>query len=484
MKTKVLFKALSILGISLSALLCQGQTFTLITAAASGNWSDPNTWIGGIVPGVTNTAEVDSPFEVTVDTNITVGNIISDGTVTMGTNSTLVLLNDPMIDPSLTFNATATNSTVIYTGNPFNARPCDYYNLWLANTNWTPIPPYDTFEDFNNFTAGGVTEPTPMTIYGDMKVLGFVKVEGANVPGVAITIYGNLTVGTGCGWDTSVGNLIVQSNVYVGGWLEDLNGTGSNYIGGNLVITGTNKAWMQAYKGGQYTNGWNMGDNTNWIIMGSLTNDGAVYATNWGTMWFDGSGSIGGSNTLVVPYLTINGNYTLADSIVLTTNNANFNGTLTVDLANTNNITLVPYAGVGTTLTNYFGGSLVVIDTGAPPSPGKVYNLFSAANYTGTFTSVTLPGLPAGLSWVNDLLINGSLVVGGTPGGPVLTGLRSGSQLTLSWNSSTYPGYSVLAQTNRSLGSTWSGTGSGTTSPYTTTINPANPAVFYRLYHP
>jgi len=265
---------------------------------------------------------------------------------------------------------------------------------------------------------------------------------------------------------------------------------GTNYIGGNLVVTGPSNTWMTAYKGGPQTNGWYFGDGTNWVIGGSLTNDGAVYGTNWGTFYLNGTGSIGGSNTLTVPFLTINGSYTIADSIVLTTNNANLNGTLTFDLANAYNITLVPYTGVGTnppaptTLTNWYGGNLVVIDTGAAPTVGKTYQLFSSMNYTGVWNSVTFPSLAPGLNWVNDLLTDGSLVVGGTPGAPVLTLLRSGSQLTLSWNSTTYSGYSVVAQTNRGLGTVWSPTGSGTTSPYNTTINTANPGVFYRLSHP
>jgi len=273
----------------------------------------------------------------------------------------------------------------------------------------------------------------------------------------------------------------VNSNLYLGGWLEDLDSAnGTNYIGGNLVITGPSTA-LNSFNG--YTNGWYLGDGTNWVVGGSLTNDGAVYGISYGAFFLNGTGSIGGSNTLTVPTLTINGSYTVADSIVLTTNNANLNGTLIFDLANTNTITLVPYPGAGTTQTNYYGGNLVVIDTGAAPIGGQTYKLFNAAHYTGVFASETFPTLPTGLNWVNDLLLNGSLVVGGTPGNPLITLSRSGNQLTLSWDSADFPGYSVVAQTNRGLGTVWNSTGSGTTSPYSVTINPANPGVYYRLYH-
>jgi len=62
---------------------------------------------------------------------------------------------------------------------------------------------------------------------------------------------------------------------------------------------------------------------------------------------------------------------------------------------------------------------------------------------------------------------------------------RNGGFLTLSWDSAAYPGYSVQGQTNAGgIGTNWGGTGSGTTSPFTIGINPANPPVFFRLSNP
>jgi len=84
--------------------------------------------------------------------------------------------------------------------------------------------------------------PTPMTIAGDMTLIGTAKVQqGTDGPGVSSDIFigGNLIIGAGCAWDPSGANLTVVSNVYVYGLLEDLNGAlGSNYIGGNVIVAG------------------------------------------------------------------------------------------------------------------------------------------------------------------------------------------------------------------------------------------------------
>jgi hypothetical protein len=162
------------------------------------------------------------------------------------------------------------------------------------------------------------------------------------------------------------------------------------------------------------------------------------------------------------------------------------------DLANPGQIVLSPNANQGTNLaaigTLYYptNGNLDVINSGPTPAPGANYQFFSAKSYSGTFASISLPSLPNGLSWVNNLATGGSITVIGsllTP--PVLTLSRNGGQLTLSWNSTTYPGYEVQAQTNKTgLGGTWTDVGSGTNSPYMVTINPTNPPVYYRLSNP
>ncbi len=75
----------------------------------------------------------------------------------------------------------------------------------------------------------------------------------------------------------------------------------------------------------------------------------------------------------------------------------------------------------GATLTNdqiqvagtlAYGGSLTVTKLGPTAlSAGDSFPLFSASSYSGALSSIVLPPPPAGLSWTNRLLVNGSIAV-------------------------------------------------------------------------
>jgi hypothetical protein len=454
-----------------------------ITATNSGNWSDTNIWNSGTVPGPNDDADVPLGITVTVDTNVTIQYIYDSGTVTMAANASLDLTADQAIDTATTLNATAPGNTVVYSGNPFFAKQCNYFNLIMANTNYVDAyPPYYPFQDFNNFSSAA--GPTPMTIAGDMTLMGAIKVQQGS-GGAPITIGGNLTIGTNCIWDCSGDDLTVVSNAYIYGLLEDLNGAlGTNYIGGNVLVSGPGPSGFDPATG-TGTNGWNVSDVITWGVGGNLTNNGAIYGVGYGSISFTGTGIIAGTNALTLPTMAITGTYTIGDTITMLTNTPTLDGTLVFDLAIPGEIILDTYPT--NPLTLYFNGNLDVIDSGAPPVSGTVYQFFSAMSYGGTFANTTLPTLSGGMSWVNNLATSGSIMVtGGVVGGkPAITPSMSGGQLTLSWNSTTYPGYSVQAQTNQAgLGSSWSATPSGTVSPFVVTINPTNPPVFYRLMHP
>lgn len=487
MNTKQTFAASTILCLLFLAFTSRAAD---ITATNSGNWGDPTVWQGGLVPGTNDDADIPLGINVTVTTNAAVQYIYDSGTVTMAAGSTL-LITDPTGaygTASLgTLNATATGCTVIYYCNPYWTKLCNYYNLVFDTSYW--IPPTNTppWLDFNNFSNPG---NTPMTIAGDMTLAGHVKVQqgtdNQNGP-CDIFIGGNLVIGQGCAWDCSGANLTVVSNTYIYGKLLDGNGAlGSNYFGGNVLVDGPavpGRAYYQPpFYVGDYTNGWFVSDVTQWAIGGSLTNNGYIGGTNYGSVAFDGAGVIAGSNVLQIPTLTINGTYKIGTPITLITNAPVVNGTIVFDIATTNMITL--NAG-----TNWFwyttNGTLSVVNSGAAPPSGKSFQLFKANNYGGAYASVSFPGLPPGLSWVDHLLTSGSITVTGTLlGGPVLTLVRNGMNLSLSWDSATYPGYRVQAQTNNGLGGTWKSTSSTTTSPFNITVNSNNPAVFFRLSNP
>ena len=438
-----------------------------ITVTGSGNWSSTNPnapWPGGIIPGTNDSVDVEAPFLITVDTNVTCAYLYGSGTVTMSPGVTLDVLGDLAgaygAQQLGVLDATAPGNTVNYHGNAFWAKRTDYQNLVFSG-----------YGDFFN-GASGDFDAIPMTIAGNMTV------SGTNVAvqqGADFNINGDLLIlGATNKWDTSSFNLFVTSNTVVTGLralLVDLDGAlGDAYFAGNVTI-------------GSNVLAWNISDVTHWTVGGSLTNQGLIAGKGYGSITFGGTGVIVGK-PFKIPTLTVNGTYTIGTTITLATNTPTLLGTLLFDLANPGQLILQSYPTNPMTL--YYSGGLVVTNTGAPPVAGNNYTFFSATNFDGAFDYTTFPDLPSGLSWVDNLLASGSIAVAGDgTGSPALMASLNGQVLTLTWDSNTFPGYSVETQTNNAgIGGSWSDTGSGMVSPFVTTIDPGNPPVFFRLFKP
>jgi hypothetical protein len=147
---------------------------------------------------------------------------------------------------------------------------------------------------------------------------------------------------------------------------------------------------------------------------------------------------------------------------------------------------------VGGTLTlNSTVFNLKAPSDGAAIDTANDYTLATAGSVSGTPVLNWVTGFVPADSTGYVLVVSGGTVklhnngVTPPPGSPAITMTNSGSNLTLSWDSTTFPGYSVQGQTNSTgLGTSWSDTGSGTVSPFIIAIDPANPSVFFRLVHP
>jgi len=438
-----------------------------ITATGSGNWSSTATnapWPNGLVPSTNDSVDIEAPFQVTADGTNYAQYVYGSGTLTMAAGSTLVI-NDPAGGNAsyqlATFDCSAVSNTVIYAGNPFWAKHQDYYNLVFSNSITTNLI------DFFNGFVNSQDPSAAMTIAGDMAVIGMIKVQ----QGDDFTIHGNLLLGTNSQWDCSSFQMTVGGDTTMGGLLIDLNGAlGTNYLGGNVTVTAGSI-------------GWNITDVTHWGIGGSLTNKGTIVGKGYGSIAFDGTGVITGKS-FKIPTLTINGTYQIGTTVTLSTNTPTLNGTLVFDLANTNQLVL--QSSPANPMTLYYSGDLNVINSGPAPVSGHSYKFFNATNYDGSFASVTFPSLPDGMSWVDNLLSSGSIMATGTAvGRPALSYLKAGSLLTLSWDTATFPGYRVEAQTNSAgLGTSWGPTVNGSVTPFTISLNPANRSVFFRLVNP
>jgi hypothetical protein len=447
-----------------------------IVATGSGDWEStvPDApWTNGIVPGAGDSADIEAPFVVTVESNAAAAYVYGSGTVVMAANAVLDI-DDPLgangTYQLATLDTGSSGNTVVYSSNPFWAKHQNYYNLVFSNTVTTNMI------DFYNGTVNSQDPAAAMTISGDMTIVGKIKVQ----EGDDFTILGNLTLQSNAQWDCSSFNVTVSSNTTVGAGalLLDLDGAlGSNYFMGSVTIASN-------------AIGWNVSDVTQWTIGGSLTNQGLIVGHGYGSVDFAGTGVITGK-PFTLPTISVSGNYLIGTTITLTTNTPTLLGTIIFDLANTNQLVLKSYPT--NALTLYYSGNLDVINSGPAPAPGTTYKLFSATNYGGGFTTETLPPLSAGLSWSDNLLTSGSITVSGSaPTPPSITSAQynpATQQFTLTWNSQPSVTYSVQYSSN--LATDYftnhilaTGIPSGGTVTMTTVTLPAGNKGFLRVSQP
>jgi autotransporter-associated beta strand protein len=187
----------------------------------------------------------------------------------------------------------------------------------------------------------------------------------------------------------------------------------TNMLNGDIQITGDNNLSVSQaaliLNGNISGNGSIACDGTSpgrIFFNGINTYTGDTYITN---ILFGGSGTLAGNLTMIggtnspgygVGTLTVNGNATLAGVTWMELNPGQPQ----------NSDRLV----VGGTLS-LAGDLVVVLATGASaPNSGEVFQLFNKAG-VGAFANITLPTLPAGLSWdTTSLAVNGTIAVAGS----------------------------------------------------------------------
>lgn len=242
----------------------------------------------------------------------------------------------------------------------------------------------------------------------------------ANAAGLFVlgSLAGTGTINTASGENFSFG-LLGNNTTFSG------NIGGAGFVvkdgGGVLTLTGAN-----TYSGGTtVSNGTLMINN----ISGSGTGSGAVTVNSGGAL--GGSGIISGA-------VTVNSGGTLAPGNPFGTLTLSNNLTLSAGSTTFVQIDHSPRTnGVVSVLGSLTeGGTLIVTNAGAAAlSNGDSFALFNAATYSGSFASVILPQLPAGLGWnTSSLAANGVVSVvmtsapfiqpslGRSPGGFVFAG--------------------------------------------------------------
>jgi hypothetical protein len=190
-------------------------------------------------------------------------------------------------------------------------------------------------------------------------------------------------------------------------------------------------------------------------------------------------GSLTNNGTLAIGTNGI-GTLTVSNALAL-----NPGGTTTLAIDRTAGTATYGKAAGATSAT--FGGTLTVTSLGGTFQAGDTFTLFSAAGYSGNFAATNLPAL-SGLNWSWNPAAGTLAVVSPVNLTPTnISFSLSGSELTLSWPVS-HTGWTLQAQTNSlstGLSGTWFDiTSSITTNSVTVNVDPAQPTVFYRLFHP
>lgn len=140
----------------------------------------------------------------------------------------------------------------------------------------------------------------------------------------------------------------------------------------------------------------------------------------------------------------------------------------------------------------FYGGTLNVTDIGADVlSAGDRFRLFTATPYIGAFATLNLPPLASGLSWRNNLSVDGSIEVAAMPQPGFASLTLNGTNLVLAGTNGPANGsYTVLASTNVTLPlSNWSPLatrqfdGQGSFN-FTNALAPGIPQRFFQLRTP
>jgi autotransporter-associated beta strand protein len=238
-----------------------------------------------------------------------------------------------------------------------------------------------------------------------------------------------------------------------------------------------------------------------WTLTGANSHTGTTTVSN-GTLLVHGNCSAANGVVTVATSASLGGNGTLGGATTILAGGKLAPGASIGAITFTNALTLA-----GTTimeishtpLTNdminkagtlTFGGALQVTNVSGTLATGDSFKLFNASSYAGSFSSIALATLGAGLAWTtNTLATTGTISVTNTTAlTPTnLVFLVAGNTLTLSWPAS-HKGWTLRAQTNSlttGITSIWSAVpGSTVTNLMVFPINPANPTVFFRLSLP
>jgi fibronectin-binding autotransporter adhesin len=334
------------------------------------------------------------------------------------------------------------NSTLRYTGTGSETMTRNIWDDSATLPGGTVDIPSATAVLTWNPGGGGVNQPFTKTGAG---TLVFASGTAVFTGGIITANGGALTINT----VISGGSTLVQVNT------------------GTLTLGGAN-----SYSGATRVNGGTL------VLNGSTAAGSAVTVASGGTLI--GNGTVNGPTTVqpggvLSPGVGGVGKLTLANALTLAGSTV-----MELDKAASTNDAIASINAIN------YGGSLVVNNLAGTLAAGDTFRLFAAWAYFGSFSSMTLPTLDAGLSWdTSGLLVDGTIKVASLAP-PALAGavvLPDGNfQITLT--GSVGQGYKILASSDVAAPlSTWTvletGTLPSTTYQYTDLTATNYPVRFY-----
>jgi hypothetical protein len=427
------------------------------------------------------------------------------GTGSLTNSATLILASGQNTTPTVSMlDCSASGNVVVWTN--FNGTPIPkataYQDLILGHTGSAAWQLHGAgLSILRNLTlvnnAGVVSWPADLTIPGTLTYSA-----SASTPS---TLTNSLTVGA---FNQTAGRVTVNA-----GMTLTVTGTGAgawSRSGGSFTPTATGTVRFTGAApdiGGTIANGF-----TSLLIDSTAANATAsfsLHVTNTLTIAPGGSldvTALSGSAHAMLGAESFLGSGTLKGSVTTVSGSKVYAGTdggygtnqITADLTmasgSTINLDVNSSAG-GPNDEITVGGALTLNNTALRlKAPGAGAAIDTANDYT-LVTAGSISGTPV-LNWVTapansnayTLVVTSTAIklhFGGTPGSPPLNSSRSGGNLTLSWDSTGFPGYILQGQTNSvGLGASWDAVPGGSASPVIIAIDPANPAVFFRLFKP
>jgi autotransporter-associated beta strand protein len=321
-----------------------------------------------------------------------------------------------------------------------------------GTANTTPVYATGTvvLTNANNYYGGTVLQSGTLNFNG-IFALGGANYGGVTFNGGTLQYVTNFPGNNGSADLTATGTAGIT--LAAGGGTIDLNGnavTFANSIGnnggGSLVVKSSTAGGTLTLQAGNNYSGNTTVTNATLVAnnaSGSGAGSGNIFVQNAGVL--SGNGAVSGSvNVLSGGKLTVGNtsdSLAVGNSLVL---NAGSTTTLQIQHSPATNSSVSAVNAVT------FGGALVVTNLAGTLTNGDAFPLFTANNFSGAFTSLTLPALATGLFWNTNLFyVSGTLAVATTNPPLIATFATDGTTFSVNgsggvpaWN------YVVLTATN------------------------------------